>query len=149
MTVILDQRTTAATRRGRDLVTPADFRMLADFCADEYGLEQGVADRIIDQALALTYVMGTTRAGDVMAPSETVDPGWHTLILHTQWYEKWCAEQFGYFLHHAPTSKMRTNGLMQDVKGRIAAAGFEVDDRLWPKAAECNAPTCCGDGPCC
>ncbi|MFI6356984.1 hypothetical protein ACIBJF_30990 [Streptomyces sp. NPDC050743] len=149
MTVTLDQPTAVATRHGRDLVTEQDFRMLADFCAEEYGLEQGVADRIIDQALALTYVMGTTRAGDVMAPSQTVDPGWHTLILHTQWYEKWCQEKFGFFLHHAPKSKFRTNGLMEDVTSRIAAAGFEVDERLWLKAAECNDPTCCGDGPCC
>jgi hypothetical protein len=149
MTVTLDQPTATAVRYGKDLVSPEDFKMLAEFCADEYGAEQIVADRIIDQALALVYVMGTTKAGDVMAPSQAVDPGWHTLILHTQWYADWCSKNFGYFLHHAPKSKVRSSGLMQNVKDRIRAAGFYVDDRMWPTAAECNAPTCCGDGPCC
>ncbi|MDX3747561.1 hypothetical protein [Streptomyces sp. AK08-02] len=136
-------------RVGRSLVTDADFAMLATFCADEYGLERCVAERVVDQALALVHVMGTTRSGALMAPSQQVDPGWHTLILHTDWYANWCQEQFGYFLHHQPNSKTRTRGLMTDVVGRIGAAGFEVDERLWGTAAECNPPSCCGDGPCC
>ncbi len=134
---------------GRSLVPDAEFDMLAAFCADEYGLERGVADSVVDQALALVYVMGSTGKGSTMAPSELVDPGWHTLILHTGWYAQWCERQFGYFLHHQPNSKTRTRGLMTDVVARIRAAGFAVDDRLWGTAADCNAPTCCGDGPCC
>jgi hypothetical protein len=138
-----------ATRTGRSLVTNADFAMLAAFCADEYGLERAVADRVVDQALALVFVMGSTGEGASMAPSQQVDPGWHTLVLHTDWYANWCQERFGYFLHHQPNSKTRTRGLMTPVVGRIRAAGFEVDDQLWGTAAECNAPACCGDGPCC
>lgn len=138
-----------ATRTGRSLVTGTEFETLAAFCADEYGLERCVADRVLDQALALVYVMGTTRSGTAMAPSQLVDPGWHTLILHTDWYANWCQEQFGYFLHHQPNSKTRTRGLMTDVVQRIRAAGFGVDERLWGTAADCNPPTCCGDGPCC
>ncbi|WP_399885490.1 hypothetical protein ACGH7X_14805 [Streptomyces sp. BBFR51] len=136
-------------RSGRSLVTDQEFDMLATFCADEYGLERCVADRVMDQALALTYVMGTTHSGADMAPSQLVDPGWHTLILHTDWYADWCQKHFGYFLHHQPNSKLRTRGLMTSVTGRIRSAGFEVDDRLWGTGAECNAPACCGDGPCC
>ncbi|MFJ4631485.1 hypothetical protein [Streptomyces sp. NPDC088847] len=137
------------TRTGRSLVTNADFAMLAAFCADEYGLERAVADRVVDQALALVFVMGSTGEGTFMAPSQQVDPGWHTLILHTDWYANWCQEQFGYFLHHQPNSKTRTGGLMTSVVSKIRAAGFEVDDQLWGTAAECNPPACCGDGPCC
>ncbi|MFE5921005.1 hypothetical protein [Streptomyces sp. NPDC056468] len=96
---------TAAFRTGRSLVTDAEFHMLAAFCADEYGLERCVADRVVDQALALVHVMGSTGEGAAMAPSELVDPGWHTLILHTGWYAAWCEEQFGYFLHHQPTPR--------------------------------------------
>lgn len=140
-------------RQGRHLVSPDLFNRLVDFCAEEYGLERCVAERIQDQAIALCWVMGTTRSGDVMAPSATVDPGWHTFMLHSAEYAKWCEEQFGYFLHHAPNSKMRTTGLMVDVVGRIREAGFVVDESLWGTAADCNGapnpPTCCGDGPCC
>ncbi|AWK12773.1 hypothetical protein DDQ41_07540 [Streptomyces spongiicola] len=84
-----------------------------------------------------------------MAPSASVDPGWHTFLLHSVEYARWCERNFGYFLHHAPNSKLRTQGLMVDVVARIREAGFLVDDRLWGRAGECNPPTCCGDGPCC
>lgn len=139
----------ATTRTGRSLATETDFETLAAFCAAEYGLERALADRVVDQALALVYVMGVTGEGARMAPSRQVDPGWHTLILHTGWYARWCEKQFGHFLHHEPNSKVRSRGLMSDVVARIQAAGFKVDERLWGTAAECNAPACCGDGPCC
>ncbi|GGP71881.1 hypothetical protein [Streptomyces melanogenes] len=147
MTVALERP--VRLRHGRELVTPEDFNRLSAFCADEYGLEGCVAEQVMDQALALVYTMGITKAGDVMAPSAKVDPGWHTLILHTEFYSQWCMESFGYFLNHAPNSKVRTHGLMTDVASRIKAQGFEVIDRLWLNPADCNAPTCCGDGPCC
>ncbi|MEV7419176.1 hypothetical protein [Streptomyces sp. NPDC089919] len=101
-------------------MAPELFARLAAFCADEYGLEQGAADRVMDQALAFVWVVGATRAAE-----------------------------FGCFVHHAPHSKVRTRGLMGDVVGRIRAAGFEVDERLWGTAAECNQSACCGDGSCC
>ncbi|MFJ5973997.1 glycine-rich domain-containing protein [Streptomyces sp. NPDC093060] len=138
-----------ALRHGRDLVSPELFARLADFCAEEYGHERSMAERIMSEAITLCYVMGSTNAGDVMAPSKAVDPGWHAFMLHTEDYAKWCTENFGYFLHHRPNSKVRTQGLMVDVVGRIRAEGFEADERLWGTAAECNAPACCGDGPCC
>ncbi|WP_329410339.1 hypothetical protein OG802_13320 [Streptomyces sp. NBC_00704] len=137
------------TRTGRSLVTGAEFGTLAAFCADEYGLERCVAERVVDQALALVFVMGTSGDGASMAPSRLVDPGWHTLILHTGWYAEWCERSFGYFLHHQPKATVRTRGLMTDVVGRIRAAGFEVDEGLWGTAAECNPPACCGDGDGC
>ncbi|MFI1033584.1 hypothetical protein [Streptomyces sp. NPDC020951] len=138
-----------ATRTGRSLVTDAEFETLSAFCADEYGLERCVAGRVIDQALALVFVMGTSGEGASMAPSQQVDPGWHTLILHTGWYADWCERSFGYFLHHHPNSGVRTRGLMADVVGRLRLAGFDVDERLWGTAAECNPPACCGDGDGC
>ncbi|HEY8985365.1 MAG TPA: hypothetical protein VIU15_38050 [Streptomyces sp.] len=136
-------------RTGRSLVSEGDFEMLAGFCASEYGLERGRAERVVDQALALVHVMGTTRAGAEMAPSVEVDPGWHTLVLHTDWYAAWCEREFGYFVHHQPGSKTRTRGLMDDVVRRLRVVGFAVDEELWGTAANCNPPGCCGDGPCC
>lgn len=146
---VAPEKTAAATRRGRDLVTPELFERLTDFCATEYGLEYCVAKQIQDQAIAMCYTMGVTRSGDTMAPSATVDPGWHAFMLHTEEYAAWCQEQFGYFLHHQPNSKTRTRGLMTNTVDKIRAQGLVVDDRLWGTDAECNPPTCCGDGPCC
>ncbi|MGW0731429.1 glycine-rich domain-containing protein [Streptomyces sp. NPDC002851] len=147
MTVALERQVKA--RRGRELVPEKLFKHLVDFCADEYGLEHSMADRIMDQGLAFLWVMGTTRTEDTLAPSKEVDPAWHTFILHSIEYTDWCHENFGRFLHHMPNSKVRTRGLMVSVVDRIKDAGFEVDERLWHTAAECNEPTCCGDGPCC
>ncbi|UQA93821.1 glycine-rich domain-containing protein [Streptomyces halobius] len=147
MTVALEQP--AKVRQGRELVDPALFERLVDFCADEYGLERCVAERIQNEAIAMCYVMGITKAGDEMAPSKQVDPGWHTFMLHTEEYAAWCRKNFGHFLHHRPNSKLRTQGLMTDVVGRIKKQGFAVDERLWVTASDCNAPTCCSDGPCC
>ncbi|MFD3557802.1 hypothetical protein ACFWWA_37745 [Streptomyces goshikiensis] len=137
-----------ALRRGRDLVSPELFERLAAFCADEYGLERVVADRVMDQAIAFVYVLGSQQAYD-MAPSERVDPGWHSFMLHTQEYAAWCQEQFGHFVHHSPNARVRTRPLMVSVADRIAAAGFDVDARLWGTAADCNQPACCGDGDGC
>ncbi|WP_435897423.1 glycine-rich domain-containing protein [Streptomyces tsukubensis] len=137
-----------ALRHGRDLVGSELFQSLAAFCADEYGLEPLVADRVVDQAIAFVYVLGSQKAFD-MAPSKQVDSGWHSFMLHTQQYADWCQKQFGYFVHHVPNSRARTHGLMRSVSDRIRTAGFEVDTQLWGTAAECNPPACCGDGDGC
>lgn len=147
MTVALEKP--VARRQGRDLVSPELFDRLVAFCAEEYELDADKAGRIMNEALAFLCTMGTTGKGDVMAPSRDVDPAWHAFILHSREYAEWCEEQFGRFLHHAPNSKTRTTGLMLDVMDLIRGAGFEVDRSLWGFAADCNAPACCGDGPCC
>ncbi|MFE4590182.1 glycine-rich domain-containing protein [Streptomyces laurentii] len=138
-----------ALRVGRDLVPPELFDKLAAFCADEYGLDAEMSARVMNEALAFLWTMGTTGKGDVLAPSKAVDPAWHTFMLHTQEYTTWCEEHFGRYLHHAPNSKTRTLGLMSDVMAAITEAGFAVDRSLWGFAAECNEPACCSDGPCC
>ncbi|WP_328549675.1 hypothetical protein [Streptomyces sp. NBC_00366] len=136
-----------ALRHGRELVSPELFERLADFCAEEYGYEKSMAERIMSEALAFLDVMGQT--GEGMSPSKTVDPGWHTFMLHTEDYEKWCLERYGRFIHHAPKSRYRDRITMVDVVGKIRAHGFEVNESLWGTKADCNEPTCCSDGPCC
>ncbi|MFB9587925.1 hypothetical protein [Streptomyces racemochromogenes] len=107
-----------------------------------------LADRVMDQAIAFVYVLGSEKAYD-LAPSQQVDPGWHTFMLHSQEYTDWCQARFGFFVHHAPNSKVRTRPLMVFTADRIKAAGFAVDTSLWGTAADCNQSACCGDGPCC
>lgn len=146
MTTMLESP--AALRRGRDLVSPELFEKVSVFCAEEYGHELSTARRIVDQALAFLKVMGDTRAFD-MTPSDAVDHGWHSFVLHTQAYATWCEEQFGFFLGHEPKAAVRTRPLIGSVVDRVRAAGFYVDDRLWGVAKDCNPPACCGDGDGC
>lgn len=146
MTTMLESP--VALRHGRDLVSPELFEKMSEFCAEEYGHELSTARRIVDQALAFLKVMGDTRAFD-MTPSDAVDPGWHSFVLHTQAYAAWCDEQFGFFLGHEPKATVRTRPLIGSVVDRVRAAGFHVDDRLWGAAKDCNPPACCGDGDGC
>ncbi|WDO07541.1 hypothetical protein ME763_18850 [Streptomyces murinus] len=146
MTVAPD-RPVVALRHGRDLVAPELFERLTDFCADEYGYERSLAERIMSEALAFVDVMG--RTGEGMSPSRAVDPGWHTFMLHTEEYDAFCRTRYGRFVHHAPKSRYRDRATMADVVARIRAHGFSVDESLWGTRADCNEPACCGDGPCC
>ncbi|MFG2638676.1 hypothetical protein ACGFX8_33735, partial [Streptomyces sp. NPDC048362] len=74
-----DFRMTVAPERpvsllqGRDLVSPELFERLVDFCAEEYGHERSMTERIMNEALAFIDVMGKT--GEGMSPSQVVDPG--------------------------------------------------------------------------
>ncbi|MFE9446897.1 glycine-rich domain-containing protein [Streptomyces sp. NPDC006739] len=133
--------------QGRDLVAPELFERLVDFCAEEYGHERSIAERIMNEALAFIDVMGKT--GEGMSPSQVVDPGWHTFMLHTEDYAAFCTARYGRFIHHAPKSRYRDRATMVDVVAKIRAHGYEVDESLWGTKADCNEPTCCGDGPCC
>ena len=38
----------------------------------------------------------------ISMPSQVVDDLWHTLILYTRNYQRFCDEAFGRFLHHSP-----------------------------------------------
>jgi len=41
-------------------------------------------------------------AGERLTPSETVDRGWHELILCTRTYGDFCQRRFGRMVHHEP-----------------------------------------------
>ncbi|MFE9370678.1 hypothetical protein ACFYM2_13045 [Streptomyces sp. NPDC006711] len=62
--------------------------------------------------------MGDARAFD-MTPSDAVNPGWHSFVLHTQAYAAWCDEQFGFFLGHEPKATVRTRPLIGSVVDRV------------------------------
>lgn len=52
-------------------------------------------------------------------PSQAVDVLWHEFILHTQAYEKWCAQALGYFLHHSPAEALGKSAKRNDGLRRI------------------------------
>lgn len=41
--------------------------------------------------------------GSEFTPSEAVDEYWHTFILDTREYQRFCDEVVGHFVHHVPT----------------------------------------------
>ncbi|MGK5549492.1 glycine-rich domain-containing protein [Streptomyces sp. URMC 127] len=137
-----------AVRTGRSLVDGELFSRLVTFLVEHEKRPRSMAERIMDQALAFLWMSGHSQ--DVpLSPSTDVDPGWHTFMLHTREYARWCQEQFGRFLHHNPFNGPlgpRDAGGIRRTVAAIEAAGFTVDHELWGTAAECNPPACCGDG---
>ncbi|WP_027930098.1 glycine-rich domain-containing protein [Amycolatopsis thermoflava] len=129
---------------GRSLVEPALFEQLVNRIVAEHDLERGVAERIMEQALAFLAACARN-TGDPLAPSELVDIGWHTFVLHTRDYAAFCERIAGRFLHHVPTadhdpaaSGDTARGTVARTVGAIEAAGFTLDSELWPQAAGCT-----------
>jgi len=130
---------------GRTLISQALFDRLTRRIAGEHPeLSHGMPQRILDQALAFLATSAT--ATQPLGPSDLVDIGWHTFILHTIDYAAFCDQVAGRFIHHVPDD--------EDVQGTtpptipttltatvtaIRAAGFLIDADLWPRAADCNS----------
>jgi hypothetical protein len=69
-----------------------------------------IANRFeIDSNLLLTelikYLIITNESNRTTSPSYLVDLAWHEFILFTKYYNLFCAENFGKFIHHTPDSK--------------------------------------------
>ncbi|RKN11064.1 glycine-rich domain-containing protein [Streptomyces radicis] len=126
--------TATVTRDARALLLPEDFEAVTATVLDNNpGLRRGVAERIIEQALA--FVATAADAKEAMAPSRVVDEGWHALILHTRLYEALC-RRLGRFVHHAPERPESTRDSygpdwLTRTADAIAAAGFQIDADLW------------------
>lgn len=91
--------------------------------------------------------------GQSLAPSQAVDIGWHAFILHTVDYAAFCEQVAGRFVHHVPTDEAdEMSGEARAIRERtlaaIAAAGYTVDEELWPDLANCSqCHAGCTDSP--
>ncbi|MFF7458079.1 glycine-rich domain-containing protein [Kitasatospora sp. NPDC008115] len=135
MTSISTERIT-----GRSLVDPALFgRLVARIVEDEV-MDQALAERVMDQALAfLGACAANPDAG--LSPSGLVDIGWHTFILHTLDYAEFCRSLSGRFLHHMPTDGPDDSTKGVGIAATVAvieASGYAVDTELWSMSADCS-----------
>ncbi|MBN6038708.1 hypothetical protein [Amycolatopsis sp. 195334CR] len=130
---------------GRVLVPATLFDRLASRIVAEEQLSRDLAERIVEQALAFLAACARN-TGAPLGPSELVDIGWHTFILHTRDYADFCDRIAGRFLHHVPTEdgdpaatgEAAHTTLMRAVAA-IERAGYAVDPELWPAAGgKCN-----------
>ncbi|WBB56705.1 hypothetical protein [Verrucosispora sp. WMMD573] len=141
---------------GRALVSDELFTQLtARIAHDHTELAPDLPARILDQALAFLGTCAT--ATGPLGPSDLVDIGWHTFILHTREYADFCERIAGRFIHHQPepTSKEPPSGPepigapISRTVAAITAAGFAVDHELWggrlADCTQCHAG--CTDSP--
>ncbi len=67
--------------------------------AQELSISETQAVSLFKDTLKFLWLAG--KFGRVV-PSTRIDEGWHTFILFTMDYQKFCHKYFGYFLHHRP-----------------------------------------------
>lgn len=110
-----------------------------------------LAERILDQALGYLKLASIKPDGH-FSPSPLVDIGWHTFILYTHEYGKFCRDLTGgRFIHHVPTDEEGVPNLSSGPTGTMQAMrehGIIVDEPLWVHmhAGDCSN---CNDGQGC
>ncbi|MCG8917511.1 hypothetical protein L6E12_17140 [Actinokineospora sp. PR83] len=142
------QRTT-----GRSLIDAGLFDRLVRRIGAEEEMDRSLAERVVDQALAFLAACAVNTA-DPLAPSELVDVGWHTFILHTRDYAQFCHRIAGRFIHHVPTSEYDRNAdgdnaratLVRTVEA-IERTGLALDEDLWSTSgSKCQKCSGCHNG---
>lgn len=69
----------------------------------DYNVSDELA-KVHERELKRYFILcGTYPEELLMMFSPEVDNLWHTFILYTKDYKKFCKEVFGYFMHHCPT----------------------------------------------
>ncbi|MFG2645829.1 glycine-rich domain-containing protein [Streptomyces sp. NPDC048370] len=125
--------------------------LTADVIKAHPGTGRVLAKRIIGQTVA--FLIAGTMTDRPLSPSEYVDWGWHAFLLRTQAYQEFCERHAGRFVHHHPgVPDAAETGGPEVARNRtvaaIRAAGFDLDQGLWPNAAECTqCHSGCTDSP--
>lgn len=86
-----------------------------------------------------------TMDGDIVT-SDAIDGVWHTFLLFTREYERFCRAHVGEFLHHEPfeTPKPHAYAATRACAKRLFGP---LDPSLWPATAKgrCSSGACRGD----
>jgi hypothetical protein len=138
---------------GRSLVSSELFDRLVRRIVQDDDIEQALAVRIVDQALAFLYACAKA-PNTPLRPSKTVDIGWHTFVLHTHAYAQFCDTVAGRFIHHEPEefeSPTRPRDTLAPTVNTMTVLGLVVDAELWMQgSADCSqchgGCTNCGQG---
>lgn len=147
---------TAERTTGRSLISPELFDRLTHRIVTDDKLDQRLAERVLDQALAFLATCAPNTNGRLV-PSRLVDIGWHTFLLHTRDYAAFCDQVAGRFLHHVPTEPEDPTAHGEPARAALARTvtaieenGFVIDPDLWPRSAGADCTGChngCHDDP--
>lgn len=142
---ITTERAAVIAHDPRELVDAVLFAKLSAYVAKDQGVTRTYAEGVVGQALVWLRAVAENPGGR-LAMSETVDPGWHAFLLHSQDYTRWCEENLGHYLHHIPPAPGVTSS--EDEIARtlpaLHATGYVVDVEHWADAAY----PCCPPNPC-
>jgi hypothetical protein len=82
-------------------LTNYDFQPITKSCIDRYGWKQEKA-KTTEMETKRFFSFAFLDPGHYHIPEPDVDEYWHRMILHTQWYQKFCSDIFGQYYHHTP-----------------------------------------------
>lgn len=101
-----------------------------------------------DEALKYFAIMATSRKS--IAPSKAVDMYWHTMILCTRQYAKWCEKYASGFIHHNPTdgsneSRKENLNSFNNTMNEYSKCFGTPPESIWGKTNNgCQGQTQCG-----
>ncbi|URM99322.1 hypothetical protein LUW76_36120 [Actinomadura madurae] len=122
------------------LISADLFGRLVARIASESRISTAEAERVLTQALGFLKACALN-PGAGLAPSKSVDVGWHTFVLYTREYAEFCYRVAGRFIHHTPDDQSYTGNGGASIRVTVAAmerAGLPVDPDLWETGADCS-----------
>lgn len=157
MTATIDLAPASVELTNKGLISDELWTRLTNrIVKDEEGMTIALAERVMDQALGFLRLCAEKPGNH--SPSSMVDIGWHTFILYTRDYAKFCERVAGRFIHHNPFDEKGVDYGTGHVARTLAAMkqhGIAVDVALWASVHEdCDGeggdgPSACdGDGNC-
>lgn len=111
---------------------------------EDFGADRDTAQARFDGFKQFIAVCATME-GDIVT-SDAIDGVWHTFLLFTREYERFCRAHVGEYLHHEPFETPKPHAY---VATRACAQQLfgSLDPSLWPITAKgrCSSGACRGD----
>lgn len=105
------------------------------------------ADALFRDTLRFLYLAGATDTKN-LAPTKSIDAGWHSFLMFTRDYARFCQTYFGRFVHHEPRrlndapSKVNALGATFDVARKVFGPGLSENWTQRISAADCETFSC-------
>ena len=135
---------------------PAELDMDALFdYKNERLIERYMADFAADRASAhrcfhgFKQFMAVCASNDgELVTSDPIDGVWHTFLLFTREYERFCTTFIGEYIHHEPFEKPNPSAYLA-TRAHAERPFGPLDVALWPVNAKghCSSGACRGDRP--
>lgn len=142
---------TAEKLRYKNLVPDALWvRLVSRIRKDHPEVDEALAERIMNETLAFIHACANGVATR-LAPSPSVDIGWHTFILYTKSYTEFCETHAGKYIHHEPSDIPEVEfdgGSPRETVEVLKRNGYSVDEQLWLKSDGNCFPPCCWQSDC-
>ncbi len=118
------------TLRGRPLRDQMrcafDYAPVIDTAVQHYGLDRAAAADLFDGLLQWLSAIPFARPGQPIQQVEAIDRLWHTFVLNTNLYRRFCDRFFGRYIDHDPLDRQFAE-LSKKQYARLTLATLEAE----------------------